>query len=886
MIPGKDEYSKTRTIPRRRSSRERDRDRDPSDRHSSSSSQTYLTSPRKQRITKDDDTRRVVSSPPLDKRETMPYPSFSKQHSRESVTNENVKPPKVSVYTPESTDISQGASPRSTGRRASKNHRSTSDNRPLSPPLTARSSNGSGEGNGRKYTVNPAIRPETYRRSFEDMASKSRPLRPSGSDIVLQRAEEGRNRVKVDLSPQTSPRRESRLKEDPIHSPKSKKAPRISTQNVEQPARSRAGTGETRSHTDSDATIGATKRTTLRPPSLVPQDEHSSLSDASSPHTPEPHDPGFVHDRRRAKADPSIEIFTTEEQRDPYQARNDLPSATPRMTPGPPPPPNHEPAEIPRVDYLLQNGGLPHLIPRSFLSVSNPALIQPYQQYTSPQPGGRAPNPIASLFTPYHSMLEDLERVMMKNGSVAVATGYRSVARRLLDRLEHVFSRNISSEVCSCIMCTSWQRTATLTPEETGVSWGEVLELVSGRKELPQWPPFSLPTATAGLGTSSMERLEKPMQKLDIDIPEEYREHYVRQSQKTKNSVQKWLAHQPEEQVDPPTEVDDETLTFAILTYLEPSQQSTFAALMRSSNNNVPHSRAPTPQPQPQQIDPIMAKVSLALQRLYRLPKLPRSPESAVYLLKHPSLHNALATISAISNAEWDILISGRFDGFLWSGAEDVSSGNTPSHIQRPLSRTTTPLSPPLRSPTPALSSMSSGASAGAPVALDEETELAVLAEVEREIYSGMDVLEDAFQALHLKAEAVRAALQHRQAGLAMQARLRAQESDATARVETPGGVAGASRSGDSPWSAVGRFGGADMDDDGMSGIISLAPDDSASNIGWRRREESRRLRERERRPQARDGGGIGGGKARRWFGLGLGSGSGKGKFDVVREEE
>jgi len=176
-----------------------------------------------------------------------------------------------------------------------------------------------------------------------------------------------------------------------------------------------------------------------------------------------------------------------------------------------------------------------------------------------------------------------------------------------------------------------------------------------------------------------------------------------------------------------------------------------------------------------------------------------------------------------------------------------------------------------------------SAATAGAPVALDEETELAVLAEVEREIYYGMAVLEDAFEALHLKAEAVRTVLQHRQAGLAMQARLRAHEADATARAETPGGVPDVNR-GDRAWSAArSEFGLGDMDDDGMSGIISLAPDDSASNIGWKRREE-RKIRERERRPQAREGGG----KARRWFGLGLGngSGSGKGRVDVVREEE
>jgi len=178
-----------------------------------------------------------------------------------------------------------------------------------------------------------------------------------------------------------------------------------------------------------------------------------------------------------------------------------------------------------------------------------------------------------------------------------------------------------------------------------------------------------------------------------------------------------------------------------------------------------------------------------------------------------------------------------------------------------------------------------SGTTAGGPVALDEETELAVLAEVEREIFSGMDVLEDAFQALHLKAEAVRTALQHRQAGLAMQARLRAYEADLSARTETPGGVGDARVADGRPWSAASGFGLGEMDDDGMSGIVSLAPDDSASNIGWKRREESK-LRERERRPQVRDGGVLGGGKARRWFGLGLGGVSGKGRVDVVREED
>jgi len=240
-----------------------------------------------------------------------------------------------------------------------------------------------------------------------------------------------------------------------------------------------------------------------------------------------------------------------------------------------------------------------------------------------------------------------------------------------------------------------------------------------------------------------------------------------------------------------------------------------------------------------------------------------------MYLLKNPQLHNALATIAAISAPEWDILISGRFDGFLWSGAEDTGGGfpftsTLPSpHIQsRAPSRgpTTssystgpTPFSPintsiPTRSITPATSTTSNGAGpllAGAPVQLDEDTELAVLAEVEREIFLGMDAIEDAVQALHLQAQNVRLALQRRGAGLAMQARMRREEAAAAmgrAGTGTPGVGPGIEPVG--AGEGV-RRGPTPPDDDGFSDVISLAPDDSASNIGWKAR-ETRRARERD----------------------------------------
>lgn len=569
----------------------------------------------------------------------------------------------------------------------------------------------------------------------------------------------------------------------------------------------------TESTIDSDATSIAPNQIRLQEPSISPRDNGSStITDPDSPRTPTVSEPNFPPDRKKTPA-----FFVHSEHRIPGPY-DDSP------TPPPPPPPPTMPFQMPRVDYLMQNGGLNQSIPKTLLAAGQPSQT-PQGQPKSAQ--------VDRFFAPFNNLLDDYTKVVARSGSLAVATGYRSIARRLLDRLEVVFARDISSETCDCAACQSSPLTNNIETEQS-VSWGEILEYVCGRQELPPWPPFVLDSAQGGLGISSTEN-QMPMQNLDIDVPEEFRDHYIRQSKKTKQSVDKWLASQPESPTSPPQDVDDETLIFAMLTRLEPDQRPLFSSLLGVVPSRPP-SRVGTPLMAP--TSNLLQSTGLAIQRLYRLQSPPRDPESAVYLLTNPTLHNVLATLSAISDGEWEILTSGRFDGFLRSGAEDhsnphpfqaISRGPTPAACitpSIPFSRGPTPLS---RNPTPA------AASVGAPVAMDEETEIAVLAEVEREIYLGMEALEDAFEALHCKAEAVRHTLRERGAGLSMASQARRGSGNLDARLGTPANGMGG---GIYAWES-------ETDDGIEDGRSELAPDDSASNISSSRVRRPKRRTER-----------------------------------------
>lgn len=747
---------------------------------------------------------------------SLPYPTFSKAHSKEAVHSRDdlsaSSPRKSDPLTPEPTDLSEGHKERPRSPDYNDTPRSKKENRPPSPPDTEVSS-------------------KKYRSRTPDAAREEKKERPSSRLSALSRSgsrHDDRSRV----SSKSKASSQATFFKTPAY-----------VASGENMARER---GPSRSSSKRSLSSKNGKR-----PDLVDADSSPDSAQDSSPKTPT-QTPPLPHPMLSAEDEKRPHSYTPFHQPEPEIT----PSATPAADfdgapPPPPPPPAPDVHEAPRIDYLLQFGGLPHPVPKHFLSVL-------------PRQNGTRPSnpPLAgaqTLFAPFFHLLDQYNAVLDKSGSIAVATGHRSVARRLLDRLENVFSRELPPDGCNCVVCESG------SGPHRGLGWGEVLEWVSGRIELPQWPPFDL--AELGLKAAELSadlppRPDSPI-KIDPDIAEEFRDHYLRQSKKVRGAVDKWLSSCSETPAPPPQDVDDETLSFAILTNLDTEDRPYFNAIISGSRELLPSNRAPTPARKHR--SEFVVKCGLALQRLYRLGQAPRDAEIALYLIKNPHTHDLLVTMSDINDSEWEILTSGRFDGFLWSGA-DADDLPTPTAESRgatpasgffasrtpslrgtpaiPGSRNTTPFSVYSRGATPAsfVSISSSAQPNRQAVSRDEEMEIAVLAEVEREIYQGMEVLEDAFEALHTKAEAVRTALRNRGAGLMVNLQNR-RRIDVLPNQPTSGNSqhSGYERP---PWAVGSEFDGA-SDSEWGGDDIELMPDDSASNISSSRHRRPKRRTER-----------------------------------------
>ncbi|KAL8994383.1 MAG: hypothetical protein Q9188_007080 [Gyalolechia gomerana] len=789
-------------------------------------SATITTPPsiRKISIPKPELERRSSSNPatPSASKTSLPYPSFSKAHSKEAVgSREDIINKRQSYYTPDPTDLDK-----SNDEPIEKETPVNAGAAPPSPPLTT--------------DPVPPVRVERDA-SPHEVKTPTRKTERKKSD--LQKAAEELKR-RLGRGGSITSKRDGKTRSPSSGSRRVHRGPAKYADQTTQSARRSKPSTPSRSRPkavtveDTVSTNSLRKSASPRPTALnVAQSQMDSTTDSDAtsiaPNQPSTQQPTPQVDTISTPSDDSVHkpIFadlrcTPSQNETPAHNVNvnQRPCASVEESPMPPPPPPPPdlPFQMPKVDYLLHHGGLSQAVSKSLLNAGQPLP-------TAGQQLPPASVQVDRFFSPFNSLLDDYVKVMGKSGSLAVATGYRSIARRLLDRLEAVFARDISSETCDCVMCQ--QSPNPIVDDPRGVSWGEILEYVCGRQELPQWPPFVLDSCHTGLGLSATSN-QLPMQSLDVDVPEEYRDHYVRQSKKTKQAVDRWLQSQPSNPTSPPQDIDDETLTFAMLTRLDAEQRPIFSSLIGVSQSRPP-SRSGTPFVTPR--SEFLINTGLAIQRLYRLSTPPRDPESAIYLLSNPALHDILATLAAISDAEWEILISGRFDGFLRSGAEDTVPNNMSNATFSPMSsNTTVSRGPtPLRMATPSMSRAPTPAALGAPVAFDEETEIATLAEIEREIYLGMEALEDAFEALHGKAETVRNALRQRGAGLAMANQLRGGNTNGAnsldARLGTPAGVGWESETDDG------------LGDEGSE----LAPDDSASNISRSRRRRPGRRHER-----------------------------------------
>ena len=763
----------------------------------------------------EDDVADVAGSSYLAGKTNLPYPSFSKAHSREVVGKPNIPTPDPTE--PETKETGAAAADLPNGKRKTSKSNST-----RVPPT--RDSDGYGRGAGADGTTttqdlkSPPSPPLT---NFDQLSRKGSFNGDLSKDEKSTSAEErekpNKHHVKTKVrikKPRSS--REANDDEPPVRSDRD--SPRIKTEAKEAtpppqqppPTSSSSRPGKTtvqaifdqlRSHKRTSNGYGANSpspsNATVRDSTAEAAAAVANGSRSTTPTPPQKPMTPPVNPYSRYRPRSSASYGANGIGRPPSAASNGTYGMPESSVPAP------------KVDYLLRLGGLDERAPRSLLAAG-----PQYRQH----PEAPSHTLAAKVFEPFNHLLGDYQKVMAKHGSLAVATGYRSVARRLLDRLEAVFARDISSESCNCIMCEY----SGMEEHPSGVSWGEILELVSGRKELPPWPPISMePSVDPAWMVGGEEHV--PMQKLDIDVPEEYREHFMRQSQKTKVAVDRWLSEQSDTATAKPLdELDDETLTFAMLTRLNRQQRLVFCTLLGIPSNTS--AWAPRNERTPRVRPPVLAASSVAIERLYRLPSAPRDAETAMYMVRNPEIHHVLATIAAISDDEWDILVSGRFDGFLRSGAED----DLP--LPRPGS------TPPRRgTPTPSQSGstqQSMSSSLGGPIALDEETEIMALTEIERDIFVGMEALEDAFEALHGRAELVRRALRERGAGLyaANQSR-RSAYMEARSGTPVPGAQSNGFEDG--------------MDDDFLDDGVSLCPDDSASNISSSRRRRPKRRSER-----------------------------------------
>ena len=75
--------------------------------------------------------------------------------------------------------------------------------------------------------------------------------------------------------------------------------------------------------------------------------------------------------------------------------------------------------EAPRVDYLLQNGGLAKAIPRSLLAAIDGVPASAYSQYTTPRLSGAQAHDVRSFFKPLQNVGGGIFEVNIPNRALS-----------------------------------------------------------------------------------------------------------------------------------------------------------------------------------------------------------------------------------------------------------------------------------------------------------------------------------------------------------------------------------------------------------------------------------------------------------------------------------
>ena len=517
------------------------------------------------------------------------------------------------------------------------------------------------------------------------------------------------------------------------------------------------------------------------------------------------------------------------------------------------------------VDYLLANGGLPRPISITFSPQRDPHEIDyvlakggeiPEVSYapinTGHDEAGGQGRELLTVFSPLHDSLDAYTQILANGGSVAVGTGYRSVARRLLERVEALFARDI------------------------GLPWGETLEWLRGKRRRERLPVLPVLPVRGFLkkGTSGVDEGETPTvlgNNQCGDEPPRYQpppppaapllqppadgqgvHQMLAEGEKirTKTKVEEWL-DETETVLSTtinangggpvpnsvPTVPNGKANDLAGNFYVTLANQFNVPQ-QNSGALAIPQDAASTASQEEEEEklvsgivmellnedreqkeryahylndNALLERTMLALRRLY--PSFPvhtiTRSIAALYLLLHPDLHPVLEAISRITKGELDLLNSGRFDGFL--DEKDV-------------------------------------------IPADEEKELEALEVLDGNIFRTMEKLEDEIEALHVRAEEVRRKLRVRKEAIARKMVLAGKDKD------TGGGVA-VSGSMDQFGGALTRqntaatkalvkhvqlpppppksdyFEGLDKE----STLNPIMPDDSASNYGSRHRRRTTR---------------------------------------------